>query len=122
MRSLTVSLGRLVVAGLAVTAFTACSGSVSVGGANAVAKDKVEAQTAEQLAAKLNQPKPTITCPDDLKAEVGATLDCTLVAQGDTTKLPVHLEVDSVKDGDVHWQISVGNAPGSDGTPTTKAP
>ena len=103
----------LLIAPFAVAALWGCSASVSVGTKSDLAKADVEAQTATQLAAKTNQPKPTITCPGNLAAKVGATMDCTLVAQGDTTQLPVHLTVDSISGGTAHWNIQVGAAPTS---------
>lgn len=67
----------------------ACKASVSIGGGTPqVSKSDVEAQVATQLAASVNQPKPTITCPGPLPARVGASLDCDLVAQGATVKYP----------------------------------
>ena len=67
---------------------------------------------ASQIAAKANLPKPTITGPDDLDAEVGANLECLLVAPGDTAKLPVHIEVTKVtSDGTAQFDISVGDGP-----------
>ncbi len=73
----------------AVTALaTGCE--ASIGTTKAVDKAEVERAAATQIAAKANLPKPTITCPDDQDAEVGATLECLLVALGDTAKLPVH--------------------------------
>lgn len=89
----------------------ACSANVSVGGSKSVDKAEVENQTAEQLAQQNNLPKPTVTCPGDLDAKVGATMECELVAQGETTKLPVHIAVDKVEGTDVHWNIEVGKAP-----------
>src|SRR5579862_9731067 len=100
---------------LAATAFAltlgACSFHASIGGTSAVSRSKVETVTATQLAAEVHQPVPKITCPSDLKAKVGATLDCVLVAQGATTRYAVHLEVDRVKGSDVHWNAQVADTP-----------
>ncbi len=95
----------------AVTALaTGCE--ASIGTTKAVDKAEVERAAATQIAAKANLPKPTITCPDDLDAEVGATLECLLVAPGDTAKLPVHIEVTRVtSDGTAQFDISVGDGP-----------
>ncbi len=100
----------------------ACKASVSVGsGPPDVAQSDVEAQVATQLAAKVNQPKPTITCPGPLSAKVGASMDCDLVAQGDTVKYPVHVVVDSVTNGTANFSAEVGQTPeGGAGTTTTK--
>jgi hypothetical protein len=88
-----------------------CSGSVSIGGSGTISKDDVQTQTATELAQQLNQPTPTVTCPGPLTAKVGATLDCTLVAQGATTTYGVHLMVDSVNGSTAHWSAQVSSAP-----------
>ena len=95
---------------VAMLAFAGCKASVHVGGSE-VAKADVESEAASQLAAKVNQPRPKVTCPRALSAKVGATVDCDLVAQGDTVKYPVHIVVDSVKDGTAHFRVEVGQAP-----------
>jgi hypothetical protein len=72
----------------------------------------VETTVAHKLAEQVNQPVPDVTCPDDLKAEVGATMECTLVPQGETTMYPVHVKVTSV-DTDKHtanFDVEVGEA------------
>lgn len=89
---------------------TGCGGSVSIG-EKTVSKADVETQAAKQLAAEVNQPEPKITCPGDLKAEVDATLECTLVAAGATTEYPVTIKVTSVEDGTAKFAIEVGQAP-----------
>jgi Domain of unknown function (DUF4333) len=89
---------------------TGCGGSVSIG-EKTISKSDVETQAAKQLAAEVNQPEPKVTCPDDLKAEVDAKLECTLVAQGATTQYPVTITVTSVQDGTAKFDIEVGQAP-----------
>lgn len=73
----------------------------------------VETTVAHQLAEQVNQPVPTVTCPGDLEAKVGATMECTLVAKGETTKYPVHVEVTSVNTDDktAKFSAEVGDAP-----------
>jgi hypothetical protein len=79
---------RFVVAGFACAALmTACSGTVTVGGNPEVSQSDVESQVATQLAAETSQPLPKITCPSGLQAKVGASIDCTLTAQGATTRI-----------------------------------
>ena len=101
-------VGGLGIAGLLVGG---CKGSVSVGGSQVSQKD-VETQVAAQLAASVNQPTPNIDCPGGLDAKVGASIDCELTAQGDTTKYPVHVVVDSVDNGTAHFTAEVGKSPG----------
>ena len=82
-------------------------------GGNEVAKADIETRIGAQLASQLNQPVPDITCPGPLKAEVGATLDCTLKAQGDETLLPVHVVVTSTDDDtkELQFTAEVGDEP-----------
>jgi hypothetical protein len=120
MKQRNVPLARLIVACLGTAALLAgCKASVSVGKPE-VAQADVETQVAAQLAAKVNQPTPKVTCPSGLEAKVGASIDCELVAQGDTASYPVHVVVDSVKDGKAHFTAEVGTAP--TGETTTTAP
>lgn len=108
----TMKRALVLVATLGATALFAagCEGSVSVG-EKTISKSEVEAQAATQLAAQVDQPEPEITCPDDLKAEVDATMECTLVAEGETTEYPVTITVTSVEDGTAKFDIKVGEAP-----------
>lgn len=92
---------------------TACSASVSVGGSDEVSQADIEKQVAVQLATQQNQPEPKITCPGPLKAELGATLDCTLLAQGETAVYPVHVVVTATDDGagELEFTAKVGEEP-----------
>ena len=79
---------RFLASGFAIaTLISACSGSVTIGGTPEVSPSTVESQVATQLAAKTSQPLP-VTCPSGLQAKVGASIDCTLTAQGSTTQIP----------------------------------
>ncbi len=84
----------------------ACS---SAGGA--VAREEVEQEAAAQLAAEVDQPEPDISCPEDLEAEVGATMDCELSVEGDDEVFPVRIEVTAVDGDDVQFDAVVGDAP-----------
>jgi hypothetical protein len=94
----------------AVALLGGCKASISVG-KNEVKKSDVEAQVAAELAAKVKQPTPKVTCPGGLRAKVGASIDCQLVAQGDTASYPVHVVVDTVTNGKVHFTATVGDQP-----------
>lgn len=94
------------------TVITACSTSVSVGPSE-VAQSDVESQVATQLAAQTSQPLPKVSCPSGLQAKVGSSIDCTLTAQGDTTKYPVHVTVTSIKNGTAQFNAQVGQAAGA---------
>jgi hypothetical protein len=105
---------RFLIAGFAcATLMTACSGSVTISGTPEVSQSDVESQVASQLAAETSQPLPKITCPSGLQAKVGASIDCTLTAQGSTTTLPVHVSVTSVTNGTAHFSAQVGQAAGA---------
>ncbi len=56
---------------------------LSACGAGSIEEAEVEASVAAELAAELDQPEPNIDCPSDLKAEVGATMECELTVDGD---------------------------------------
>lgn len=101
---------------------TALAGFMLVGaacGASVVEESDVESSVAEQLAAQTDQPEPNIDCPGDLKAEVGATMECDLTVDGDDAVYPVTVEVTSLEDGKANYNVEVGEAPesgGDDGT------
>ncbi|MEU8570727.1 DUF4333 domain-containing protein [Streptomyces pathocidini] len=61
-----------------------------------LSSDKLAATVADQLAATTGQPKPDVTCPDDLATEVGKSTRCKLTA-GDDTAFGVSVTVSSVK-------------------------
>ena len=94
---------------LAATAVLTAAGCSSSTGE--VSKPDVENEVATQLAAKVNEPKPTITCPSGLTAKVGATLDCVLVAQGSTTRYNVHVTVTAIHGSRADFDIQVGSSP-----------
>ncbi|GAS95590.1 uncharacterized protein RMCC_2556 [Mycolicibacterium canariasense] len=61
----------------AAVALAACSFSASVGD-NTVSKDQVQNQISEKVTEQGGTKPASVTCPADLKAEIGATLDCTM--------------------------------------------
>lgn len=82
-----------------------CSGSITIG--NSVPKlssDKLATTVAEKLAETTGQPKPDITCPEDLAGKVGTTTRCTLTA-GDGSTLGVTVTVTSVEDEKINFDI-----------------
>jgi len=94
-----------------------CKVSVHVGN-HEVSKADVETEVAKDLAAKVSQPEPKVTCPSGLPAKVGASIDCDLVAQGDTNVYAVHVVVDTVNGGKVHFNATVADQPKSNGSTT----
>ena len=84
-------------------------------GAGAVKEADVESAVAAQLAAETDQPEPDVDCPDDLDAEVGATMECDLTVEGDDAVYPVTVKVTSIEDGKANYSVEVGEAPESGG-------
>ncbi|MEV5316733.1 DUF4333 domain-containing protein [Streptomyces sp. NPDC052687] len=78
---------------------TGCSASAGVGESEPkLSSGKLADTVAEKLAATTGQPKPDVTCPEDLTGKVGTTTRCTLTADDGST-LGVTVTVTSV-DGD----------------------
>ncbi|AIR99572.1 DUF4333 domain-containing protein [Streptomyces glaucescens] len=76
-----------------------CSVSASTGAAEpTLSAGKLADTVARKLAETTGQPKPDVTCPEDLVGKVGTTTRCTLTA-GDGSSLGVTVTVSSV-DGD----------------------
>jgi hypothetical protein len=73
-----------------------------------VNKDDVANQISDQLAEQFGR-RPTVTCPDSLKGDVGATLRCQLQDQGSTYGVTV--TVTSVEGGSVKFNFKVDDQP-----------
>ncbi|WP_329209611.1 DUF4333 domain-containing protein [Streptomyces sp. NBC_01708] len=104
-----------------------CSGSVSIGkvepkksagaseGSGGGSAPKVSAAhlgdtVAEKLTATTGQPKPDVTCPDDLVGKVGTTTRCTLQA-GDGSTLGVTVTVTAVDGDKIDYDIKADDTP-----------
>ncbi|WP_406495825.1 DUF4333 domain-containing protein [Streptomyces sp. NBC_01604] len=82
-----------------------CSGSVTVGTSMPkMSSDKLATTLAEKLAATTGQPKPDITCPEDLVGKVGTTTRCTLTADDGST-LGVTVKVTSVDENQINFDF-----------------
>ena len=82
-----------------------CSGSVSVGNSEPkLSSDKLATTVSEKLASTTGQPKPDITCPEDLVGKVGTTTRCTLTAKDGST-LGVSVKVTSVEGKQINFDI-----------------
>jgi hypothetical protein len=80
-------------------ALSGCSASVDVDKPTPkMSAEKLAGLLSEKLAATTGQPKPDITCPEDLAAKVGTTTRCKLTGKDGST-LGVNVKVTSV-DGD----------------------
>ncbi|MFC9536852.1 MULTISPECIES: DUF4333 domain-containing protein [unclassified Streptomyces] len=88
-----------------------CSASVSAGKSDPkVSKSKLADTVAEKLAATTGQPKPDVTCPEDLVGKVGNTGRCTLTASDGST-LGVTVKVSSVNGDNVNFGIKADETP-----------
>lgn len=88
-----------------------CSGSVHVGTSTPkLGADKLADTVAEKLAATTGQPKPQVTCPEDLAGKVDTTTRCTLTA-ADGTTMGVTVTVTSVDGTQINFDIKVDDKP-----------
>lgn len=82
-----------------------CSSSVNVEKSGPkLSADKLATTVSEKLAAETGQPKPDITCPEDLVGKVGNTTRCTLTADDGST-LGVSVTVSSVDGDQINFDI-----------------
>ncbi|RSN63890.1 DUF4333 domain-containing protein [Actinomadura sp. WAC 06369] len=84
--------------------------SFSVGGSEAVSKDEVAKQAATALGEQVGREPDDVTCKDDLKAEVGATVRCELTVDG--RKLGMTATATAVDGDNVKMGFKVDDAPG----------
>ena len=74
------------------------------GGADVVSRTEVEKRTREGLTKSVGQQAPPASCPDELKAEVGATTRCTMdFPEG--KRLGITVTIDEVDGDRVHFDI-----------------
>jgi len=86
-----------------------CSGKVSVG-ENVVDQAELETGVATQLEETVGQAPASVSCEDDLTAEVDAEVDaevrCTVTAD-DGSEFGATVTVDSVDDTDVQYSVQI---------------
>jgi mRNA-degrading endonuclease toxin of MazEF toxin-antitoxin module len=95
--------GGYALAAAALVLVAGCSVSVSTGGPKTVAKADVASQISDKVNEKAGHKPESVTCPDDLKAEVGASLDCQMTDGGQT--YGVNVSVTSVDGDKVNFDI-----------------
>lgn len=78
---------------------------LSACGAGSVPEEDVEEQVSNVLAETVGQAPDEVDCPDDLPAEVGAEMRCTLTADGESIGLTV--TVTSVEGNNVNFDVKV---------------
>jgi hypothetical protein len=87
----------------------ACSFSTGSSSAHAVSKDDVVQQiTAKMTDAQGNKPE-SVTCPGDLRAKVGAQLNCEMKVK--EAKYNVNVTVTSVEGKNVKFDFKVDDQP-----------
>lgn len=87
---------------------TAAACSFSIGGVT-VDKDDVAKEISSQLKQEVGRAPESVTCPEDLKGEVGATVTCELQDSGDT--YGVTATVTKVDGTNVKFDIKVDDEP-----------
>lgn len=73
-------------------------------GTATVPEDGVESKTRELLA-EMHEDVGDVDCPDDLDAEVGATMECSAIIGG--MERGVTVEVTEVEDDKAQWKVDV---------------
>ncbi|MFD5874507.1 DUF4333 domain-containing protein [Streptomyces sp. NPDC060322] len=82
-----------------------CSASVNVGRTEPkLSAEKLATTVSEKLARTTGQPKPDISCPEDLAGKVGTTTRCKLTANDGST-LGVTVTVTSVEGEQINFDI-----------------
>lgn len=99
---------RRLAGSIALVCFAAAGCSVSIGSAPTVKEADLERSVAQTLADQLGQQPGDVDCPDDLKGEVGAVMDCTMTVDGSTRTMTV--TVTSVEGEQVDYDIEVAAA------------
>ena len=95
--------GAVTLCAAAVLAVAGCSGSVSINQEKTVAKADVADQISTKVNEKAGRKPESVTCPGDLKAAVGASLDCQMTYDGQP--YGVNVTVTSVDGDRVNFDI-----------------
>jgi hypothetical protein len=97
---------------LAVVGLAGCSREVS--------KEQLEDGVARLLEDQVGQPVASVTCDDNLKAEVNSKVRCTLAA-ADGSIIGLTVTATSVDGDDVKYKVVVDNEPATGPTTATSA-
>lgn len=89
----------------ALAALVLVAGATLAGCSNAASQADVEAQISSQLEGELGSAPQDVSCPDDLEAEEGQTMTCTITVED--VEYDVAVEVTSVEDETVNFDIEV---------------
>ncbi|MFC7327414.1 DUF4333 domain-containing protein [Marinactinospora rubrisoli] len=97
-------------AGLGAAALLSAAGcSFSIGGSS-VGSDDVANEVARQLETEVGRMPDDVTCPENLPAEVGASVRCELTADGQTYGVTV--TATEVEGTNVRFDVEVDDEPG----------
>ena len=96
-------LRMLVATPILLGGLAACSSAV-------LTADTVAASAEDALEKQIGV-RPTITCPDDVEAEVGVTARCTLTGGDDPTEYGVTVTVTSVEGDNATFDVEVDQEP-----------
>ncbi len=94
---------------LAALTATAAACSFSAGTGVSVDKDELAKAIAAQYFEQVGRAPESVECPDDLEGDVGATMRCTLDADGLT--YGVEVNVTEVKGTDVIFDLALDDQP-----------
>jgi hypothetical protein len=79
-------------------------------GSGTLSSDEVATKAEDALEQQIGV-RPTITCPDDVTAEVGAETRCTLTGGDDPTKYGVSITVTEVDGDNAKFDVKVDEQP-----------
>lgn len=95
---------------LTLAAAPALALSLSACGAGTVDAAEVEEQAESQLEQQVGI-RPDVACEDDLPAEEGATITCSLTVEGDDAVYDVTVTTTSVEDNTANFDVVVADTP-----------
>ena len=85
-------------------------GLSACGGTATLSSDEVANKAEDALEQQVGV-RPTISCPEDVKAEVGAQTRCTLTAPDDPAEYGVSIKVNEVDGTNARFDIQVDDQP-----------
>jgi Domain of unknown function (DUF4333) len=83
---------------------------LSACGTATLSADEVATGAEDALEAEVGQ-RPDVTCPEDLEAEVGAEMRCTLTAEGLEGEYGVTVRISEVEGETASFDVQVDDAP-----------
>lgn len=106
-------------AAAAIAALALCGCSVL--GEQSVPAEELEEGVGNLLEEQIGQPVASVDCEDDLAAEVGTEVGCTLEAEDGST-IGLTITAESVDGGEVNYQVQVDDQaiPAPTGTPSAE--